>query len=429
MEIETLYQLYESCPTVTTDSRVTPAGSMFFALKGENFDGNQFAKKALEGGCGHAVIDDASQDTGDGRCIVVEDVLTTLQELAKYHRIALGLPVICVTGTNGKTTTKELMAAVLSKRYDVAYTQGNHNNHIGVPLTLLSIGKEKQIAIVETGANHPGEIKTLVEIAVPNAGLITNVGKAHLEGFGSFEGVVKTKCEMYDFLKATGGMAFVNMDNEILREKSEDLAREGYGLKEKGGNVSGEVTSCSPFLNVRLTIRGHAYDVSTHLIGGYNAENVVAAACVGTYFGVSGEDIKAALEAYEPTNNRSQFTKTDRNALIVDAYNANPTSMTAAVENFSKVEMANKSLILGEMRELGSESEKEHKKLVALLKEKGFEDVYLVGKCFDGIAGGFRHFETTEALKEYLKREKIAGRTILIKGSNGNHLSEAVELL
>ncbi len=426
MTIEGIYELYRECPVVTTDSRVTPKGSLFFALKGEKFDGNQFAAKALEGGCGHAVIDEPAYDTGDGRCIVVADVLQTLQELATHHRIALGLPIVCVTGTNGKTTTKELIAAVLSKRYRVAYTQGNHNNHIGVPLTLLSMTAEHQIGIVETGANHPGEIRTLVHIAVPNAGLITNVGKAHLEGFGSFEGVIKTKCELYDFLRETEGQVFVNLDNEILTSRSEGMQRIGYGLKRKDGLVSGEVTGNSPFLSVRFRVGDEELEAQTHLIGAYNAENVMAAVCIGTYFGVSAKEIKQALEAYEPTNNRSQYMKTEKNALIVDAYNANPTSMTAAVENFWKVQLPNKCLILGEMRELGAESETEHKKLVALLKEKGFEDVLLVGHCFDGLADGYLHFEDTEALMDYLKAHPMEGKTILVKGSNGNHLTKTL---
>lgn len=429
MDLEALYRIYESCPVVTTDSRVTPAGSMFFALKGENFDGNAFAAKALEGGCGHAVIDNPAYDTADGRCIVVNDVLTTLQQLANYHRVALGLPVVCVTGTNGKTTTKELMAAVLSKRFRVAYTQGNHNNHIGVPLTLLSITREHQLAIVETGANHPGEIKTLVEIAVPNAGLITNVGKAHLEGFGSFEGVVNTKCEMYDFLRATEGLAFVNLDNEVLRARSDNMRRVGYAMRDKDATVSGRVTGNSPFLSMTLTIEGKDHDARTHLIGAYNAENVVAAACVGNFFGVNADEIVEALQDYEPTNNRSQFTRTERNALIVDAYNANPTSMTAAVENFKNVQLDNKCLILGEMRELGAESEREHQKLVTLLQESGFKDVMLVGHCFDNLRHDYRHFATTENLMEYLKERPVSGKTILIKGSNGNHLTKVVELL
>ncbi|MBP5741826.1 MAG: UDP-N-acetylmuramoyl-tripeptide--D-alanyl-D-alanine ligase, partial [Paludibacteraceae bacterium] len=363
MSIEDLYKIYEQHPVVTTDSRNTPDGSIFFALKGESFDGNKFAMSALESGCSYAVVDEAEYAVSD-KFILVDDVLRTLQQLAAYHRIAIGLPVVGITGTNGKTTTKELVSAVLSAKYNILYTKGNLNNHIGVPLTVLSITKEHQIAVVEMGASHPGDIKELVDIAAPNVGLITNVGRAHLAGFGSFEGVIKTKCELYDFLRESDSSVFVNLDNDILLEKSDGMNRIGYGLKDRSGLVWGSVMSNSPFLTMKFGVSGDdkEYVLETSLIGSYNAENVLAAVCVGTYFGVAPSQIKSAIESYQPTNSRSQYKKTDRNSLIIDAYNANPTSMAASINNFNEVTLPNKALILGEMRELGADSDAEHQK-------------------------------------------------------------------
>ncbi|MDR1678206.1 MAG: UDP-N-acetylmuramoyl-tripeptide--D-alanyl-D-alanine ligase [Prevotellaceae bacterium] len=429
MNIEQLYSIFTQYPTITTDSRNCPVNSLFFALKGANFNGNAYAKSALEKGCAYAVIDEAKYAENE-KFIVVNNVLETLQQLAHYHRISLGLPVIGITGTNGKTTTKELISSVLSRKYRVLYTQGNLNNHIGVPLTLLSLTAEHQIAVVEMGANHPGEIKTLVEIAAPNAGIVTNVGKAHLEGFGSFEGVIKTKSEMYDFLRDTGGCAFVNLDNDILMKNSEGIERIGYGLQAQNGLVSGEITGNSPFLSMRWKIVDNPnaeFELNTQLIGAYNAENVMAAVCIACYFGVEPQQICEAINAYTPSNNRSQFTQTARNRLIVDAYNANPTSMQAAIRNFAAMEMPAKMLILGDMRELGADSAAEHRRIVDLLEELGFERVFLVGECFGKTKNRYQTFDETDDLLHYLQQHPVNNATVLIKGSNGLKLTRVVE--
>ncbi|MBO7337148.1 MAG: UDP-N-acetylmuramoyl-tripeptide--D-alanyl-D-alanine ligase [Paludibacteraceae bacterium] len=430
MSIEDLYKIYEQHPVVTTDSRNTPDGSIFFALKGESFDGNKFAMSALESGCSYAVVDEAEYAVSD-KFILVDDVLRTLQQLAAYHRIAIGLPVVGITGTNGKTTTKELVSAVLSAKYNILYTKGNLNNHIGVPLTVLSITKEHQIAVVEMGASHPGDIKELVDIAAPNVGLITNVGRAHLAGFGSFEGVIKTKCELYDFLRESDSSVFVNLDNDILLEKSDGMNRIGYGLKDRSGLVWGSVMSNSPFLTMKFAVSGDdkEYVLETSLIGSYNAENVLAAVCVGTYFGVAPSQIKSAIESYQPTNSRSQYKKTDRNSLIIDAYNANPTSMAASINNFNEVTLPNKALILGEMRELGADSDAEHQKIIDMLENFGLTDVRLVGHCFDSAKTSFTRYADVDALIADLKANPVEGKTILVKGSNGNHLDKVVEWL
>ena len=318
-----LYNIFLNSTGITTDSRDCPEGSIFFALKGETFDGNKYAGAALEKGCSYAVVDEAEYATDD-RFILVPDVLTALQQLANEHRRALGTRIIGVTGTNGKTTTKELIAAVLSKKYNVLYTQGNFNNHIGVPKTLLRLTKEHEIAVVEMGANHPGEIKTLVNIVEPDYGIITNVGKAHLEGFGSFEGVIKTKGELYDFLRQKGGSkVFIDADKEHLAGIAHDLEQIKYGVKSDAGAlaVKGEVIACDPFLRFRW----NGGEVNTHLIGAYNIYNMLAAATIGMHFGVTPAQINEALTEYVPSNNRSQLTVTENNKLVVDNYNANPT--------------------------------------------------------------------------------------------------------
>ncbi len=430
MTLETFYQLYLQHPQITTDSRNCPLNSIFFALKGENFNGNKYAASALEKGCAYAVVDEKEYAT-DERFILVDDCLKTLQNLAHHHRIALGLPVLGITGTNGKTTTKELIANVLGRRYKVLFTQGNLNNHIGVPLTLLSLATEHQLAVVEMGANHPGEIKELVEIAAPNAGLITNVGKAHLEGFGSFEGVIKTKSELYDFLRETEGTAFVNADNSILTEKSEGINRIFYGM---GNDVSvkGSVTGNSPFLEMQWQQAGsdEIHYLKTQLIGSYNAENVLAAVCIGVFFSIAPADICAAINSYAPQNNRSQFKQTAHNKLIIDAYNANPTSMKAAIENFVAMESENKMLILGDMRELGADSQSEHQAIVDLLsQQKDFKQVFLLGECFSATQSSFPTFPDTEKFTEYLSENKIENSIILIKGSRGMKLETLIDSL
>ena len=489
-----LYSKFLECGIITTDSRDCPAGSIFFALKGESFNGNQYAASALEKGCAYAVIDEA-QYALDDRYILVPDVLTTLQQLANEHRRALGTPIIGITGTNGKTTTKELIATVLSQKYNVLYTQGNFNNHIGVPKTLLRLTPEHDIAVIEMGANHPGEIKTLVNIVEPNYGIITNVGKAHIEGFGSFEGVIKTKGELYDFLRErkramgssaslvqgvqdaslvlrqgsgeqsseqeggsvpvnvpvpVNGVVFIDPDNPHLMGISQGLTLVPY--------VKGEVIACDPFLRFRwspegeesyrstvgayrsgeATYRSEAfrsgeatfrYEVTTHLIGAYNMKNMLAAATIGLAFGITPEQINEALAGYVPTNNRSQLTVTEHNRLIVDTYNANPTSMMAALQNFVLMAVEPKMAILGDMGELGSISRDEHQKIVDYLLQHHLDNVWLVGKEFGNIDSPFRKFADVASVKEALAAQRPEGQYILIKGSNSNRLFELPELL
>ena len=433
MSLNELYELFLSHPVITTDTRNCPEGSIFFALKGDNFDGNLFAHEALEKGCAHAVVDNPQVAGSDGRMVYVSDVLLMLQELAHHHRKQLALPVVQITGTNGKTTTKELTAAVLAKRYKVLFTEGNFNNHIGVPKTLLRLTEEHEIAVIETGANHPGEIADLSKIVDADCGLITNVGKAHLEGFGSLEGVVLTKCELYQYLSSKPeGFIFLNGDNTLLAPQAKGLRAITYGKPEQGYDVEGEVISCDPQLRLRLRIaNGEWHEVQTQLVGAYNLDNMLAAAAVGLRFGVSEADICAALEAYTPKNKRSELQKTEHNTLIVDAYNANPTSMKAALENFHLIPHPNKLLILGEMRELGSASTEEHTTVVALLQQLGFTNVWLVGKEFAAIASdtAFRCFNDVEAVKEELTWSPVSDRLILVKGSNGTKLFQLPEFL
>ena len=418
-----LYSLFLKQRVITTDSRDCPKGSIFFALKGETFNGNAYAASALEKGCAYAVIDEAEY-AADDRYIVVPDVLTTLQQLANEHRKALGTPIVGITGTNGKTTTKELVATVLGKKYNVLYTQGNFNNHIGVPKTLLQLTEEHNMAVIEMGANHPGEIKTLVNIVEPDCGLITNVGKAHLEGFGSFEGVIKTKGELYDFLREHKGKVFIDEENEHLMNISSGLNLIPY--------VKGEVLDCAPYLHFKW----QGGDIMTHLIGAYNIKNMMAAATVGLHFGVSVADINDALAGYIPSNNRSQLTITEKNKLIVDTYNANPTSMMAALQNFSIMQVSPKMAILGDMRELGEVSEAEHKKVVDFLTaeeakaKEGEFLVWLVGAEFSKTSCHFRKFPDVAAVKKALEEEGVpTGYHILIKGSNGIRLFELPALL
>ena len=396
-------------------------------MKGETFDGNKYAGAALEKGCSYAVVDEAEYATDD-RFILVPDVLTALQQLANEHRRALGTRIIGVTGTNGKTTTKELIAAVLSKKYNVLYTQGNFNNHIGVPKTLLRLTKEHEIAVVEMGANHPGEIKTLVNIVEPDYGIITNVGKAHLEGFGSFEGVIKTKGELYDFLRQKGGSkVFIDADNEHLAGIAHGLEQIKYGVKSDAGTlaVKGEVIACDPFLRFRW----NGGEVNTHLIGAYNIYNMLAAATIGMHFGVTPAQINEALTEYVPSNNRSQLTVTENNKLVVDTYNANPTSMMAALENFTLMAMPSKMAILGSMGELGAVSHDEHQRIVDYLTQHGYNDVWLVGKEFGKIECNYRKFADVEAVKQELLSHPLKDQCILIKGSNTMRLFELPPLL
>jgi UDP-N-acetylmuramoyl-tripeptide--D-alanyl-D-alanine ligase len=435
MEIEKLYALFLEHPVVTTDSRDCPADSIFFALKGESFNGNAYATSALNQGCAFAVIDEKKYAVpGDARYLVVEDVLKTLQDLAHYHREQLKTPIIEVTGTNGKTTTKELLAAVLKQKFHVHYTQGNFNNHIGVPKTLLQLTREHEIAVIETGANHPGEIKTLAEMVDPDYGLITNVGKAHLEGFGSFEGVINTKGELYDYLRTKKGTTvFVCNDSPYLKPIAHHLKQVLYGAPTLSADlaVEGDVVSNIPFLTFRWHKPQEAWHtVQTHLVGGYNIDNLLSAVTVGLFFGVEPEKIDAALSDYVPRNNRSQFMQTEKNRLIVDAYNANPTSMMAALQNFREIKSEGKMVILGEMRELGDYSTEEHRKVVDFLQTMPCDRVWLVGEAFMEVAPKeFRTFANVEEVKAAIAQETLQDCLILIKGSNGTKLFQLPELL
>lgn len=432
MELSALYQIFRECTAVTTDSRNCPVDSLFIALKGESFNGNAFAAKALEAGCKYVVVDEPQYaPEGDKRFILVDDCLRTLQQLANYHRRQLGTRVIGITGTNGKTTTKELISAVLSQSYNVLYTQGNLNNHIGVPLTLLRLKPEHDLAVIEMGANHPGEIDFLTHIAEPDYGIITNVGKAHLEGFGSFEGVIRTKGELYDYLRGKeNATVFIHHDNPYLTGMSKGLKSVLYGSDESL-YVYGGVTGNSPYLSFEWKAGkgGDRHEVQTQLIGEYNFPNALAAVTIGCFFGVEPEKIDKALSEYAPQNNRSQLKKTDSNTLIIDAYNANPTSMMAALTNFQNMDAAHKMVILGDMRELGAESVAEHQKIVDYIKECHFEKVVLVGEQFAASLHGYQSYPDVQELIRHLQTDKPQNCMILIKGSNGIRLSTVVEYL
>lgn len=425
MEIEELYSRFTECNGLTTDSRHCPEGSMFLALKGETFNGNAFAAQSLAQGCRYAVVDEPQYASPENpRIILVDNCLETLQKLANYHRRRLGTRMIGVTGTNGKTTTKELIATVLGEKFKVLYTQGNFNNHIGVPLTLLRLKPEHEMAVIEMGANHPGEIKTLVHIAEPDYGIITNVGKAHLQGFGSFEGVIRTKGELYDFLREKGNSTiFIQNENPYLNKIATGLTCVRYG-QTPGLDVTGKVVSCSPFLRFSWTAEGTSHEAQTHLIGSYNLDNALAAVTIGRYFGVEDAKICHALSSYVPQNNRSQLVHTASNTLIVDAYNANPTSMMAALENFRQMEAAHKVAILGDMKELGEGSHEEHQKVVDFLKECGFERVMLVGPEFGGTSSSFEHYKDVKEVEALLAAHPLQGCCVLVKGSNSMKLSE-----
>ena len=451
MEISELYEIFTQHPEVITDSRNCPEGSLFFALKGASFDGNKFAASALEKGCAYAVVDE-KEYASDPRCILVDDCLETLRQLARHHRRTLGTPIIGITGTNGKTTTKELTAAVLSKSYNVLYTEGNFNNDIGVPKTLLRLRRSHDIAVVEMGASHPGDIKRLVEIVEPDYAIITNVGRAHLQGFGSFEGVVRTKGELYDFMRERGdwespsapwmhGMykrcVFIDSENPYLASIAGGLNLVRYGCSADDSlRVCGRVVSSDPMLKFvwRLnegSFHSVGHELPTHLIGSYNITNMLAAACIGSYFDVSQDLIDDALCEYRPSNNRSQFEQTADNRLIVDAYNANPTSMAAALKNFAAIHAAGKMCIIGDMKELGEVSHAEHQKIVDLLKASDVDTVWLVGAEFEhcDTPDTFRKFDDVEQVKEALKADRPRGRYILIKGSNSTRLFQLPELL
>lgn len=424
--IAELHRLFLTCTGTSTDTRSIGAGSMFFALKGPNFNANAFAADALMKGAKYTVVDDPSV-AADDRFLLVPDVLQALQQLANHHRRQSGIPVIGITGTNGKTTTKELMHAVLTADRATLATSGNLNNHIGVPLTLLRLSREHRIAIIEMGANKPGDIAELCVIAEPTHGLITNVGKAHLEGFGSYDGVIRTKAELYASIAARKGTLFVHADDALLMMKSEGQERITYGRSPEA-DTSGDSVGSGPFLEVAFAgTDGQAYHATTRLIGGYNLPNVLAAIAVGQHFGVDDERIAAALTAYTPSNNRSQFSDTGRNQLVLDAYNANPTSMAAALENFAAMQSDRpKVAILGDMLELGLESAKEHRAIVDLVATLKL-DARFVGAEFAKVTDGA--FPTADALSLHLAAPPLHGRLILVKGSRGIKLETVVAVL
>ena len=448
MDIESLYRVYKQHPDVSTDSRRIPEGCMFFALKGDTFNGNLFAAKALEAGAAVAVVDEAEVvPADDKRYILVDDVLTALQQLAAHHRQQFSGPVLQVTGTNGKTTTKELIAAVLQEKYRVLYTQGNLNNHIGVPLTLLRLRTDKhEIAVIETGANHPKEIEFLTNIVRPTCGLVTNVGVAHIEGFGSFEGVKRTKGELYDYLLNTDGcrlfLAACNKDLVEMVEERRPITlpcpcNDGSlylsiidGQVDEDAVVHGQIVPvASPYVAFSWQQgEGKAHTMQSHLIGAYNLDNLMAAVAIGLNFGVQPEAIDHAITSYEPSLGRSEFRQTESNRLIVDAYNANLTSMKAALLNFESLSLPDKMVILGDMKELGTDSEEAHAQVLDIVGQcASIGEVWLVGKCWND--SRYRHFADVEAVKAYIAEHKPTDKTILIKGSNSIKLHQLPAVL
>jgi len=427
MDISQIHNLFLQCNAVSIDTRKIESNSMFVAIKGENFDANTFAKEALEKGASCVIIDNEDYFI-DQRTILVKNSLATLQELAQFHRQYLKLPIIALTGSNGKTTTKELINVVLSKKYNTKATVGNLNNHIGVPLTLLSFNKETEIGIVEMGANHKKEIEFLCGLATPDFGYITNFGKAHLEGFGGVEGVVEGKSEMYKYLSENNKLAFVNLEDPIQVEKSKNLNSYSFGLNKEKADVNITSIVANPFVEISFS----NLLVKTHLIGLYNANNINAALTVGKYFEVDDLAIKEALEGYIPENNRSQLLSKGTNQIILDAYNANPSSMAVAIANFLQLDNANKVMILGDMFELGEESSQEHKVIVNSLLHSKEVDCYFIGKEFyaNQIKEDNFHFhESFESFSDYLKNVKIENSFILIKGSRGMALERTLQFL
>ncbi|MDR1356435.1 MAG: UDP-N-acetylmuramoyl-tripeptide--D-alanyl-D-alanine ligase [Tannerellaceae bacterium] len=428
MDISALYQLFLHYPRIVTDSRNCRSGSLFFALRGKNFDGNQFVDKALEAGADYAVVDNPDCCRGE-RTVLVDDTLKTLQRLAQKHRNMLGIPVIAITGTNGKTTTKELLAAVLVTKFNLLYTEGNLNNHIGVPLTLLRLTREHEMAVIEMGASHPGDITELVEIVRPDYGIITNVGRAHLEGFGSFDNVVKTKGELYDYIRRSMGVIFIKKEDEELQAIAKGIKQVTYGTSDEAF-ASGHVVDSSPLLSFDWKQQGKMHVVKTQLIGAYNIDNVLAAVAVGRYFKIPSERINRAIASYEPSNNRSQLKKTPFNNLIIDAYNANPDSMKAALGNFAAMQVTRKAVILGDMKELGCDSLSLHREILDFVETGRFDKVFLCGEQFTEAAEGkFTSYPTTVALTEALCRMQLKDYYILIKGSRGMTLENVAGVL
>ncbi len=433
---EDLYKIYQQHPAISTDTRKIATGSLFFALKGDKFDANTFAQQALEAGAAYAIIDNAEYQFNE-RCLLVDDVLTALQDLARYHRQQLTIPVIGLTGTNGKTTTKELINAVLSQHFKTLATQGNLNNHIGVPLTILSINNSHQMAVIEMGANHQKEIAFLSSISQPTHGLITNVGKAHLEGFGGVEGVKIAKGELYDYLAVSKGVTFINSNSDSLMQMQSARKFEVppifYG-DVIDDLVSGEITANDPLLTLQWTnnLSGESHTVKTQLTGAYNLDNILAAICIGVYFKLPAIEINKGIEDYQPQNNRSQIVKTATNTLICDYYNANPSSMAVAIENIGKLQADRKVLILGDMFELGDESPAEHEAVIKNALDTDVDERIFIGKEFYKLSSPFRglggFYATAEDAIAELKANPITNSTILIKGSRGMALERLAEL-
>jgi UDP-N-acetylmuramoyl-tripeptide--D-alanyl-D-alanine ligase len=424
-----LYDLFLQHPVISTDSRKITPGSIFFALKGERFDGSSFAAEALKSGAWLVVTDDPGLSV-DPRCLVVDDSLAALQKLATRHREQFRFPVIAITGTNGKTTTKELIAAVLSKKFNCLSTEGNLNNHIGVPLTLLRITKDTGIAVIEMGANHTREIESLCRIAKPDFGIITNIGKAHLEGFGGYEGVIQAKNELYKYIASAGQMLFVNRDDELLSSLSDGIPRINYSRTNRSC-YQAELVGSDPFVELDIIGTTGNTRIRSHLFGEYNFDNILAAACIGNFFGVPVNAIRDAIESYIPSNNRSQVAQGKHNLLVLDAYNANPSSMAAALRNFAQSAYPQKMIILGDMLELGAESEKEHLAIIRLAEELGLRDALFVGPVFQSLieGGNTPVFATSVEARQYLAEREISGRTILVKGSRGIQLERVEEVL
>jgi len=423
--IEQLYQIYKLHPSVQTDTRKLRKGDIFFALKGPNFNANDFALKALEQGAAYAVIDEMI-DSKDERLIKVDDALDTLQQLAKHHRQQFNFPFIAITGSNGKTTTKELVHAVLSSRFKTYTTQGNLNNHIGVPLTILSVQQDADFAVIEMGANHQKEIESYCAYTLPSHGIITNCGKAHLEGFGGMEGVRKGKGELFDFLRANKGVAFVDNDYDYLNSMSKGI-HSIYTYGTTNADIIGHVKKSAPFVEIFISKGINMGSVQTQLVGDYNLPNILCAIAVGKYFNVPEEKIKAAIENYVPSNSRSQMIDRSSNKIILDAYNANPSSMKLAIENFAKLPAENKILLLGAMMELGEDSIKEHEALIELIRQYPWKQVVLVGGDFKKIKHPFIYFDQSTQAKQWLLQQHFENAYFLVKGSRSMQMEKGIE--
>ena len=425
MQIEELYKIFLAHPSVQTDTRKIKAGDLFFALKGPNFNGNLFAQKALDAGAAFVIADEAT-GVDDARIITVDGVLATMQLLAKYHRQQFKIPFIAITGSNGKTTTKELLHEVLNTTYKTYTTEGNLNNHIGIPLTILKIKADAEIALIEMGANHLKEIESYCRFTLPTHGLITNCGKAHLEGFGGIEGVRKGKGELFDYLRANNGTAFIMADYDYLKEMSKGIINvKTYGTVNT--DITGDIKNSKALLEVAINKGAAIGTIKTQLVGEYNLPNILAAVAVGKYFNVADEKIQSALENYTPANSRSQLLKIGSNKIILDAYNANPTSMKAAIENFAKMDGADKVLLLGGMMELGQESLLEHQALIELIKKYQWKNVLLVGGDFKKADHPYLYFENSIQAKEWFRDQKIVAANILIKGSRSTQMEKILE--